>query len=289
MATKTLATDSARKTALEECELKIHSAFRRGLLATCEIAEELNKILSQELYTLKASVFTEYVTDFLKIDIRSYHRILAVSETVEQLKQAGLQLPANESQAAELARVDAPLLPQFWSDLIIRFEREERPLTTDAIREAINQPIVASPTSARAAAPARGAGIEVDMDDNGSAPPAKKQTPVQEGVLVLTEKGEAALNRIRKICGDKIAKAIEDGTRAMTERDIRNWAEFDDTMMKTLVYFINNNWTLNRAVAFTNKEIEDSTHVHDLILIANARGGLARFKHGRAKISVEME
>jgi hypothetical protein len=44
--------------------------------------------------------FSEYVTDYLKIDPRSYRRIIGISQTIAQLQETGLELPANETQAA---------------------------------------------------------------------------------------------------------------------------------------------------------------------------------------------
>ena len=84
---------------------------------------QLHKILSQELYTVKTNNFNEYVTNFQRIDIRTYRRIVAVSQTVHQLQEAGLELPANETQVAELARLDAPIRARVWNELVIRAEK----------------------------------------------------------------------------------------------------------------------------------------------------------------------
>jgi hypothetical protein len=291
MTTKALSADTARRTALEDCELKIKSAFRRGLLATCEIAKELHKIFHGELYTVKTPDFNEYVTDCLNINIVTFRRIVAVSQTIAQLQEAGLELPANETQAAELSRLQAPLRPQVWNDLVISAEREEKTLTVEDVRKAVDTAERIIPRSSRGPSDAD---VEVDMDledGNGSEPPrAKKNAIAQEAELILTEKGEAALNRIRKICGDEIADAIEEGTKALTERDIRNWAEFDPEMMRQLTFFVfDRNYPLNKAVTFINRPIDDSTDVSDLLLIASSRGGTAQLNcDNRAKITVEL-
>ena len=221
------------------------------------------------------------------MDIRTYRRIVAVSQTVAQLQDAGLALPANQTQAEELSRLDPGLRAKIWNSLVIQAETEDKALTTEDIRRAVDLVEKQVPQAARPAQVT--AGIEVDMDqENGSQPPPAKPQAQEEGQLVLTEKGEAALSRIKKICGAQIAKAIEDGTIAMTERDIRNWAEYDDAMMRTLVYYIVNRWTLSKAVAFEAREIQESTDVRDLITIASARGGSARVNFGKAKISVDL-
>lgn len=285
MTTRALSTDTARRTAREDSENKIRSAFRRGLLATCEIAKELHKIFEGELYSDVTKDFNEYVTEYLRIDIRTYRRIIAVSQTIAQLQNAGLELPANETQAAELARLDAPLRPRVWNDLVIRAEREEKALTTDDVRRAVE-------IAEQLAPEPRKAEVEVDMDlgDTNGDEPAKRKPQAEEAVVVLSEKGEAALNRIRKVCGDEIADAIIDGTKAMTERDIRNWAEFDNEMMRQLVFFVfDQNYPLTKAVAFVSKEIDDSTDVGKLVLIASSRGGTASINYeNRARITIEI-
>jgi hypothetical protein len=284
---------TARKIALEECLIRMKSAFRRGLEATCTIAKELHKIYREELYFEVTEDFNEFVTDYLNINIATYRRIIAVSQTVHQLQEAGLELPANESQVAELARLDPPIRARVWNELVIRAEKEDKVLTVEDIRRAVEVAEQAALTrDTRGPSDAdHGVEVDLDMDANGAEPsPAKKKAPVQEAVLVLTEKGEAALTRVRKVCGDEIAEAIASGTKAMTERDLRNWAEYDNEMMRQLVFFVfDQGYPLSKAVNFISKGIDDSTDVHDLILIASSRGGTAMINHDRAKIVIELK
>src|SRR4029077_1284549 len=114
---------------------------------------------------------------------------------------------------------------------------------------------------------------------------------VVEAELILSEKGDAALQRIRKVCGAEVANDIASGNKAITEREIKSWAEYDDETMRNLVYYImDQNWHLAKAVSFENRiaQVQDSTDVADLILIASARGGKATIKHDRAKITIEL-
>lgn len=280
----------ARAAALEECENKIRSAFRRGLQATCDIAKELGKIHREELYLGKTSDFSEYVTDYLGIDIRSYRRIVAVSQTIAQLQEAGLQLPANQAQAEELSRLETSMRPQVWNNLVLEAERLEKILTADDVRHAVE---IGERQAPKAQPQIQDQGIEIDMDlgENGRSPKksAQAEDDAQDAQLAYTEKGEAALQRIRWICGAEIADAILDGTRVVSERELRNWAEFDDAMMRSLVYFINQGWPLAKAVAFLNRPVEGSTDVDDLLLIAGSRGGSAIINYSdRARIIVEL-
>lgn len=290
--TRALTTDP-RKAALDDCANKIRINLRRGLEATCAIARELYKIKADKLYEVAGyKDYDKYLEDEFEFSDRTARRITQVSQTCFQLLKEGLQLPDNESQVTELSRVEEPLRPRFWNNLLIQYEKEEKPLTADAVRYAVDDYLKSAP-----AAPQSSGGIEVEMPDssstssNGSKPgaTAAAKPQVQEGQVVLSEKGEAALARIRKVCGDEVAQAIEEGTKAMTERDIKAWADYDNGMMKTLTYYLfDRNWTLTKAVNFANKDIEDSTDVADLLLIARARGGFVELKVGKAKITVEV-
>jgi hypothetical protein len=289
------AADTARLTLLEDCENKIKSAFRRGLEATCSIAKELHKIRKDELYTAASYTrFDEYLQFRARMDDRTFRRIVNVSQVITQLQQEGLQLPENETQAAELSRLDVRMRPTVWSDLLLKAEREEKQLTTEDVRRAVE---IAEQAQPEAAQPRGGGGIEVQMEineSNGDQPvtktAAKPQPPkTEEGVTILSEKGEAALNRIRKICGDLVAEAIEDGTKALTEREIKAWADCDDELMRSLTYYvIDRNWPLSKAVSFAQKEIQGTTDVDQLILIASARGGTCHVVFEKAEISVKL-
>ena len=281
----------ARAAALEECENKIRAAFRRGLQATCDIAKEMGKIKREELYLGKTSDFIEYVTDYLGIPLTSFRRIVAVSQTVAQLQEAGLKLPANQAQAEELSKLEVSMRPQVWNNLVLEAERLEKILTPEDVRRAVE----ASERQAPKAQPQiQDQGIEIAMDssENGDSPRKSAQADAQDAQdaqLILTEKGEAALQRIRWICGAEIADAILDGTRVLSERELRNWAEYDDAMMRSLVYFVNQNWPLAKAVAFLSKPVEGSTDVDDLLLYAGSRGGSAIINYNdRARIIIEL-
>jgi hypothetical protein len=282
--TKTLQVDP-RQIALENCENNIQANLRRGLEATRAIAKELIKIQKEELYTaVGIEDFGAYLAERTPFDQRTFHRISMVGQTCAYLQEAGLQLPANETQIVELNRLEVNRRAEAWNALLIKSEKEEVPLTVEAIRAFVDK-IAAEP--AKPAPPATG-GIEVEMgDSNGEEPKTKPK--IQEGEIRLTEKGEAALARIRKVCGGAIADSIENGSNAMTEREIRGWADKDDSEMKSLVYYlIDQRWTLNKAVNFISKDIQPSTDVEDLLLIARARGGTASLNVEGAKITVEI-
>lgn len=289
MTSRVISADT-RLAQLEDCEHKILSACRRGLEATCSIAKELNKIYSQQLYELRRDRFEDYVTDCLSMDRRTCQRIINVGYTVGQLQEAGLALPANETQAAELARLEPERRASVWSGLLaLEAKDPEKKLTTQDVKQAVEHEALATPP-APPTPPAKvqksAGSIEVPMD-NGEEPRQKEDATTVAGI-VLTEKGEAALEHIRKVCGAQIAEGIETGNTALEEKDIRLWAEQEAALMRALVHYVTDkHWAVAKAIAFETKSIEDRTTVWHLIMMAKARGGRVSIDYDGTKITVE--
>lgn len=293
MSSRVISADT-RLATLEDCEHRIRSAARRGLEATCAIAKELIKINTEQLYELRNDTFKDYVLEHHGMTDTTCRRIVNIAQTVNQFQNAGLALPANESQVAELARLEPEKRASVWSGLLaLEAKDPERKLTLEDVQVAIEQTeAVATPAPARsstsrskrASSAPRDTGIEVDMD-NGEEPREKKVTVAG---IVLTEKGEAALERIRKICGAQIAEAIETGNTPIEEKEIRLWAEQDADLMRTLIHYVTDqHWTVAKAISFEGKGVDDRTTVWRLILIARARGGRAVINYDGTKITVE--
>lgn len=290
------AADAARRTALEDCELRIHSALRRGLDATCEIAKQLDRILQGELFQARGLTdFRAYVTDFLPIDWRTCRRIVVIAETIERLKDAGLSLPLNETQAAELARLEPERRAAVWSRLISRFSADDRKLTVEAVRIAVDEDerqraqLKAETEKPREIEVA----MEEDIGSDGEEPQPKKKTSPgpPSAVRILTEKGEAALERIRRVCGDNVARDLASGRVALGERELRAWAELSEAAMRTLVYYVmDERWSVNKALAFEERGVRPETDVGELIWMAKARGGSALVNYdNQATIAITLD
>lgn len=264
--------DAEQLQALEECELKINNAWHKGIEASFVIGRELEKIRNQELFrALGFESFHAYVKE--RQDPRSMRRQIAVLGTVQALKAANLPLPANESQVVELARLDDEIQPLVWQRLLtLRDKDPEKPITVDRVRAAVEFELAAKPARA-------GVKTTLDLAGNGAA---------DTSTIRLSADGERALNRIRRLCGDPIADSIVRLNIVISERDLIKWSEQDDATVKQLAYYIAQRWSVTKALAFENRDLNGMTTINDMIALAYARGGTLELKYAKAKIIVEM-
>ena len=270
---------------LEECEHKIKLAFQRGLEATCTIAAELHKIKDQQLWQLRdCSSFTDYVDKYLPLDRRSISRIIDIGPVVERLRDAGLQLPENESQVAELIPLKPDAQPQVWEQVLRAAEKLEQPITSTFIRKAVefhdrHQPEPDNEEEKPADRP--GVKTALDLDEkpaeakDDGAPAKKAKVPER---LTFSEKGEAALERIGRLCGKAVREAIEKGNLPISERDLIKWSQEEDSMVQALKYYIvDQRWRIDKAIQFENRTIQEETTLRDLLSLVTAHGGRFSF------------
>jgi hypothetical protein len=264
----TLAKDEERKVRLEACESRIFSAFRRGLEATCDIGKELRTIEAETLYDVRGyEELMPYAERELRMDERSVRRSMNILSVIERLEGSDIQLPSNESQLIELAKLpDERVLP-VWERLVKTCDKKDVPITIFRIREAVN-------LDEEPAKPAPRGGVQANISLDETEP--------------LTEAGEKALARIRRICGEDIAKAIESGVVTLPEKALIKWAELKDQLMRNLVYYIiDQRWTVAQAIAYEDKKITGDSTLEDMILLARARGGHVAIQHNEFLVTVD--
>jgi hypothetical protein len=291
--------------ALEESEHKIRAAVRRGMEATCAIAVELHKIRERELWRARdCNSFNEYCGRYVPLDASSITRIQQIGPVVERLREAGLQLPENESQAAELIPLKPEDQAHVWKRVLLAAEKAEAPITKRVVRDVVafyqrQQPEPEEDEEEEqqeeeqeeTAAGRRGVRTALDLDDKAeakedSAPSrGKKDKPKVPERLTFTEKGEAALERIKRLCGKAVGETIEKGNVSISERDLIKWSEETDSMVRNLAYYvIDQRWRVDKAIQFENRTITGETTVADLATIVAARGELS-FRFGSIKFS----
>lgn len=283
--------EKSRSVLLEECEHRIFAAFRRGLEATCALARDFRMIRELELYRERDfTSFNQYVQKGLQFDLVSVNRIESIGPVVDRLLQAGLQLPTNESQVAELSKLEPKKQPQVWKNVLMASEKAESPITVAIVRKAVavhesRQP-EANEKDKEESADRPGVMTALDLeekaaepnDDGASAKEEKAKVPER---LTFSEKGEAALERIGRLCGKSVREAIEKGTLSISERDLLKWSQEEDSMVEALKYYIvDQRWRVDKAIQFENRnpEVKAETTMADLVTMIKARGGRLKFE-----------
>ena len=262
----TLATDEERMVQLEACEKRIFSAFRRGLEATCDIGRELITIDTNQLYNLRGyKNLNNYAERELRMDQKAVGRSMDILGAHQRLQLAGVDLPNNESQLVELARLPEEQVVPVWEKLVNACDKKDVPVTVALVRAAVN------------------------LEGKKPTPkPGVKATLKMDEPEPLSEEGERALARIKRICGEQIAQAIRSGTRQLTERAIVKWADLKDQQMRNLVYYvIDQGWSVSDAILYEDKSISPRSTLAEMVLRTRAWGGHFRFEHEEFLITID--
>jgi hypothetical protein len=294
MSQKDLVTpENPRMIALEQSEKRILDACRRTIEMTQVIAKELARIETGELFTeLGYKFFSHYVEERLHMSIRTAQRIKDISATIDQLEKEGLKLPYNDTQTAELLKLEPGRRSIVWRDLLDACETTEKPLTMYAVRTAVELDLekareIAAPTGARVAAPPE-EGVEIDLNGKpATETPAPERPRRASPRITLSDDGELALEKIRRHCGESVARAIESGNVPLTEKDLIRWADSNEILIRNLAhYVIDLRWTVARAIAFEDRIVDSDTTVSQLIILATARGGSVTIQHNDFQIII---
>lgn len=276
-----------RQEQLAEAEQKIHQASRDTVESIRVIGRELTKIENESLYEVMGeNDFQEYVEVHLRLDYHLARAWMRASSALDLLDRQKLQLPYNQSQVLELSKLKTPeMLIGVWQKILTFCTKEKQAITHDMVRNAVSaartktQEFV-SRSRGKKAKPVKG--IEVDLSEsNGEKAPDKQS--------LWSEEGEKALNRIRRLCGDAIADAIDECNPKITERELLKWAEQEPEMVKNLAYYIvTKRWTVKKAMAYEAESINLSTTVEQLADLARSRGGRAYAEFEDVRLTIEI-
>jgi hypothetical protein len=280
---------------LEKLENNIKAAFRRGLEATRSMGQDFNTIKQEELYTERGyQSFSRYIEDHMQLARQTIERLIIVSDTARLIEDAGLRLPENETQLAELARLEPERQKTIWKLILDSFEQDE--ITAKTVRIAVEQEQRRAaarvqeeeqkPTSSRSGVKtalddkANGDQKDTDDSDEQSAPKPAASKTIVPGRMTLTQAGEEALDRIRALCGEVTAEGIEKGYVSISERDLIKWADQSDVAVRNLEhYVVDLRWSVRKALEFEDKIIDGESTLNQLIILARAAGGRAIFEH----------
>lgn len=282
--------DNNRLLLLEECEKKIGNYFRRGLEATVGIGQQLRKINDLELYLERGCrSINEYAFDCFGLPAAHTSRFMGISTSAELFKAKGIELPANETQLAELARLDPEHQIETWELVKKAAEAREEKVTAAIVRTAVDNAKVVPASTSPPGAP-RESLDEPDLD-LGSLAPSEEQNGSKGRIEVprisLSEDGEEALEKIRRTCGDVVADAIEHHRIQISERELILWSRQEDPDLLTH-YIADLRWSVAKAVGFDRQAITEQTKLSKLIILAMANGGHYAADLETATVAVDM-
>jgi hypothetical protein len=263
-----VAPDQARLELLTKCEMQIEEGKRRGREAIRSIAKALNRINDEELYVDRGyRTFNQYVESVLRMDRHIVQDIIRASETILTLENGGIEIaaiPAVESQLVLLHKIPRQELPKAWSEGLAFLESQGLPLNTANIKRIVDFAV-------SRAAQAEGVNPELSIEEDGDR---SKVPEGGGGGRIFTEEAELALERIGRLAGAEVRAAIEEGTLAISDRDLVKWADESDQMVKNLAYYIaGERWTLAKAIAYEAALITADSTLESLARLGTARGG----------------
>lgn len=281
--------ENSRLILLEDYERKIYQGFRRGLEASLFIGEQLKKINEANLHEERGfETFNEYCLKTFGIEPKTVSRLLTSVEIAKNLKDNGADLPANESQLLELGRLEPARQVVVWERCKTAAEAQEGPVTVDIVRTAVQ---LAQQEDAKGLANGVRTSLdEPDLDLSGLTPdskPERSKRPVERSRVSLSEDGEADLERIRRVCGDLAANAIENKTIEMSERELNQWAHHPDPASLRR-YIIDLRWSVAKAIGFETQTIDDRTPISKLRELTYAHGGSFEVEVDSLRISLEV-
>lgn len=270
----TIQSDDSRLVFLEQQEKHIVFHCRRGLEASYAIANALRIIIGQELFSERGyDNFIDYASACLPFDSRTANRLLDVADTIDLLKEAGLALPANESQIAELARLNKDVQARAWEQIQNAAEQAETPITVRVVRTAVDLLGQSAPKEPPKEPKTPADELEAELPGRGTDGKSKP-LPAPPKRIMLSETGEAALERIGRLCGKEASSAIEELRVPISERELTKWAQQDNEMVKSLGHYVlDQRWSVAKALAFEERAITPFTPLGNLLALARAHQG----------------
>lgn len=271
--------DESRLTILEECEYDIRRAFQAGLEATRTIGDRLLRIKEEELFRERSDTWSEYIENYHDLNVDVANRLVRRAKSVRLIEEHGLPLPASWAQVDELCKVEPERQIEIWQRVLNAVDKDEL-ITAKTVQIAVR-------LDQRSTSQQSKPGIEVpdlDLDDEQekqSSQPSEVESAVnnsnrkpQEAPVRLSERAEAALERIGRLCGDVISDGILEHRIPISENELIRWGEeSDDIVLKLKRYVAELGWSVSKALRFEDKTITTLTPIGRLIELARARGG----------------
>ena len=282
--------ETERYTALKEAERRIATLAQRAVNEAIAMGHEFMRIRDEKLYEAAGyDRFSEYVEIELTWSYREVSRLMNVSLTARNLEAAGLRLPSNESQLLALGRLPPEKQAATYEEILVKCEKKDLPVTVALIDDTVERELKVNPTPAGAVK----TGIEVpdltaDLADaiSGSA---YSETRAR---MSLDEEGEAALVRIKDLCGEAVGEAIEFMSVPLSQKELVRWASLEEALVKAMAhYIVHERWNLTQALRYESRSIngDGNTTVKEMLHWARSRGGYYALQIDRAIVTVQIQ
>jgi hypothetical protein len=277
------ASEKERSLSLEKHESEIRRLSGRIEHDLIAVAQHLLAIRDQELYfDAGYDNFNKYCAERLHVDRETIRRRLIAAEVLKSLQESGLkELPDKESHLLALQAEEPEQRSDAWQEVLRIAEENEEQEITAALVDKIVQGRIAdrgkqllSPPPKMVKNGAKNALAEPNLDLGSDLPEPKQDgsKSFPETRIRLSENGEYALATIRRLCGDTVANAIENGSLEISEKELILWSEYEDPTR--LVYWIvSYRYSVTKAIREDSKLVDGRTTVAHLFYLASVGGG----------------
>lgn len=99
---------------------QLENVIATGLAHFRAAGQALKAIKERKLYLTRYGSFSEYAQARWQMSLPHVTRLIEAADIVDQLEAAGCKLPAIESHARVLARIDAEQRPAVWNEALRR-------------------------------------------------------------------------------------------------------------------------------------------------------------------------
>lgn len=241
---------------LRDYKIQIELGKKNTGAALKSMAEAMIEIRDRELFRLEGySSFGTFVETEVNLDRNFCNRLMAAGSTYIVLEKAKVpNIPVDQAHLLLLYKIPSEKLARAYTLGVQSLDKQGEPLSAADIKQIVD--------SYQALA---GKKVDPVINLDGDTPAAPK---------VRSEAAEIAIERIGRLAGDVVLKAIRKGTLKISDQALVAWAEESDQRVKNLSYYIMyEGMSLKAAIEYEDAILTVDTTLQSIITLARARGG----------------
>jgi hypothetical protein len=241
---------------LKDYKVQIELGKKNTGTALKSMAEALIEIRDRELFKLEGySAFSNFVERELRLDRNFCNRLMDAGSAYMILEKAKVpNIPVDQTHLLLLHKIPSEKLARAFTLGVETLDKQDEPLKVSDIKQIVEgyQALMTKKVDP-----------VINLDGNTQAAPKAR-----------SEAAEIAIERIGRLAGDVVLKAILKGTLKISDSALVTWAEESDQRVKNLAYYIMyEGMSLKEAIAYEDAILTVDTTLHALITLARARGG----------------